>query len=523
MSQENNLLSASVKEAYLRGEEDETLEPRVLMKAGGTPAGRLRPGDGVIFYNLRGEREIQLTRSLTEPGFDRFPVSLDLGLRFATLIEYQKDLAVQVAFAPPGTIRDTLSEVISRQGLSQVKITEGEKAFHVTYFFNGKREEPFPGERRVIVPTRKDVALFDEAPEMSLEGIKDAVAREIGEGTDRFILVNLPNVDVVGHVENPGAVVKAVEAVDRAAYFIVERAEEAGITVLVVADHGSVERWYYPGGLVDTGHTDSPVPFILVHPGKPELAGGGELADVAPTVLEILGLPVPPAMTGKSLLARGAGEPAARTLLLILDGWGLREEAEGNLIARAHTPAMDRLLREYPSTKLRAAGESVGLPPKTVGNSEAGHLHLGAGRRIYADRMRVNRAVSDGSFFKNEAFLSVMREVKGKKKALHLLGIVSFFSSHGSLDHLFALMEMARREGLPEVYIHAMLGRRGELPESGARYVAMVEQRAKELGVGEVVSVIGRYWSLDREENWDRIEKTYRMLVEGKGIPVGIT
>jgi 2,3-bisphosphoglycerate-independent phosphoglycerate mutase len=206
-------------------------------------------------------------------------------------------------------------------------------------------------------------------------------------------------------------------------------------------------------------------------------------------------------------------------LLLLLDGWGWNEEQKGNLIAQADTPRMDALLAAWPRTTLLAAGEAVGLPAGTVGNSEAGHLHIGAGRRIYSDRVRIDRTIADGSFFRNEAFLQTIRSVHSHGKALHLIGIVSFFSSHGSIRHLFALMELARREGVRNLYIHAMLGRRGEMPESGAHYIGSVERKAAEIGLGKAVSVIGRYWSMDREENWDRIEKTYRMLVHGEGTP----
>ena len=176
-------------------------------------------------------------------------------------------------------------------------------------------------------------------------------------------------------------------------------------------------------------------------------------------------------------------------------------------------------MQKWPHTTLEAAGESVGLPKGTVGNSEAGHLHIGAGRRIYSDRVKIDRAIADGSFFRNEAFLRTVHAARDRGAALHIMGIVSFFSSHGSINHLFALMDLAKQEGIRELYIHAMLGRRGEMPESGAHYVASIEKKATEIGLGKVVSVIGRYWSMDREENWDRIGKTYRMLVNGEGTP----
>jgi 2,3-bisphosphoglycerate-independent phosphoglycerate mutase len=134
--------------------------------------------------------------------------------------------------------------------------------------------------------------------------------------------------------------------------------------------------------------------------------------------------------------------------------------------------------------------------------------------------LRIDRAIADGSFFDKDAFLEPIRAVRDTGRFLHLMGIVSFFSSHGSVNHLLALMDLAKREGLRDVFIHAMLGRRGEQPDSGANYIEMIERKTEEIGVGRVVSVIGRYWSMDREENWDRIQKTYRMLIYGEGTPI---
>ncbi len=515
-------MSRAVRAAYRTGEEDETLKPLVLF-AGGKPVGRIGEGDSVLFYNIRGEREIELTRSLVEEDFPEFPVKTGMGLHFATMIEYQKGLPVRVAFPPAGVLRDTLSETLAANKLRQVKITEAEKAVHVHFFLNGKREGTFPGEERIIVPTRKDVALFDEAPEMSIAAITEAAAGKMRDRDCDVIFVNLPNVDVVGHIENEAAVLRAVEAVDHHAGILVEAAKREGLDVILTADHGTVEKWLYPDGAVDTGHTDSPVPFLLVgRDGDIALRQEGELADIAPTVLDLLAIPRPAAMTGRSLIESNAGGRCfrRRLLFLILDGWGFNERSAGNLIARAKTPVMDGLWNHQPRAILLASGEAVGLPAGTVGNSEVGHLHIGAGRRVYSDRVLIDRAIADGSFFRNTAFLGPMRAARDAGQALHLMGIVSFFSSHGSVNHLLALLEMAKKEGVRDVYIHAMLGRRGEQPESGANYIGMIEKKTEEIRLGRVVSVIGRYWSMDREENWDRIERTYRMLVYGDGRPV---
>ncbi len=515
-------MAEAVRAAYAAGQEDEALEPLVRVDAEGRPVGCIQDGDYVIFYDVRGEREIELTSAFVDadfPHFDRPAMTVP----FATMIEYHPDLDVHVAFPPLGRLEGNLYETVSRAGLHQVKVVESEKAIHVSFFLNGKVQEAFPGEERVIIASPRPATQSQMPPDMSAANVADAAIEALRDPGNALVTVNLCNVDVIGHIEDPGAIRQAVETVDAQAGRIVEAARTAGVTTILTADHGTVERWYYPDGTIDTGHTDSPVPLILIDPelrNEVELHQGGALTDVAPTVLRLLSLPKPAPMTGESLLAMPAGAGGRRVLLLILDGWGIGDGGPGDLIAQAHTPVMDGLLTRWPSTQLKASGPAVGMPTGTVGNSEAGHLHIGAGRVVPADRVRINQALDDGSFFENEAFRWAMRGCKRDGSRLHLLGIVSFYSSHGSVDHLLALMEMARRDGVPHVYVHGMLGRRGERPESGAIYIEQVEREAERLGVGEVATVIGRFWSLDREEHWDRIEKTYRMLVEGAGKPV---
>jgi 2,3-bisphosphoglycerate-independent phosphoglycerate mutase len=519
-------MGEAIRRAYRAGQEDETLLPIVKTGAGGTPRGRIGPGEAVIFYDLRGEREIEITRSLVEDGFSHFPVAGPLGLRFATMIEYAPSLPVEVAFPKEGRIRDTLAETVGRAGLRLLKIAESEKAAHIGFFMNGRSEEVFPGEERKIVPSPEGLTNYDEVPEMSAGRVADEIAAAVAAGRHDLIVANFANVDVVGHIENKAAVVAAVEAVDRALGVVAAAARTGGAVLAVTADHGTVEEWLYPDGQINTGHTRNPVPFILVDfagaSGGAALRGEGELADVAPTVLDLLGIEKPAVMTGRSLLiARPESRPrGTKIVLIILDGWGLRSETAGNLIAEARTPHFEDLWAKFPHAALRASGDAVGLPAGTVGNSEAGHLHLGAGRRILLDRVRIDAAIADASFFENPAFLGAMAHARDRRRPLHLMGIISHYSSHGTIRHLFALLELARRAGVSEVFIHGFIGRRGEKPESGAIYVEKVEAKCRELGLGEVVTVMGRYWSLDREENWDRVERAYRALVYGEGTRV---
>ncbi|MCL7452934.1 MAG: phosphoglycerate mutase (2,3-diphosphoglycerate-independent) [Anaerolineae bacterium] len=516
-------MSEAVRAAYRTGQEDETLEPLVRVDAQGRPVGGIQDGDYVIFYDIRGEREVELTAAFVDGEFPHFPRP-PMTVGFATMIEYHPDLDVRVAFPPLGAVENTLSQVVARAGLRQAKVVESEKAIHVSFFLNGKAQEPFPGEERIVVPSPHGAAFTEMPAQMSASAVADAAILALQDEANALVTANLCNVDVIGHIENPAAIQVAVETVDAQAKRIVEAALAAGVSAVVTADHGTVERWYYPDGTIDTGHTDSPVPFVLVDAGLGHgatLHEGGALTDVAPTVLGLLGLPQPEGMTGRSLLPSRLPAGERRVLLLILDGWGIGDGGPGDLIARASTPFMDEIRSTWPYTALAAAGPAVGMPAGTVGNSEAGHLHIGAGRIIPADRVRIDRALEDGSFYENEAFLWAMQGARRNGSRLHLLGIVSFYSSHGSVDHLLVLMEMAHRQEMPEVYIHSMLGRRGERPESGAIYIEQVEREAERLGVGQVATVIGRFWSLDREGHWDRIEKTYRMLVEGQGQPVG--
>ncbi len=518
-------MADAVRAAYRAGEEDEAMEPRVLVDAEGRPIGRIADGDYCIFYDIRGEREIELTQAFVQPGFEHFAVR-PIRTCWATMIQYAPHLDVKVAFPPQETLSETLCEVIGRAGLRQAKVCESEKAIHASFFLNGKRTEPMPGEDRFVVESPRDVANHDERPEMSAAEVADRAIEVLRGGEHALTFVNFANVDVLGHIENKPAILKAVETVDREAGRLVDAALQEGVTVLVTADHGTVEKWYYPEGTVDTGHTDSPVPLVLIDAaldgrGDGVLGGGGALTDVAPTVLALMGLEPPEVMTGTNLIAPGSldGE-SRRVLLVLLDGWGVGDGSDADLIAQAETPVMDRLRDQYPSTTLAASGPAVGMPEGTVGNSECGHLHIGAGRVVYSDRLRIEAAISDGSFRTNKAFRWAVDGAKRDGTRLHLVGIISFYSSHGSVEHLLELLRMADEAGVDEVYVHGMLGRRGERPESGAIYTETVEKECARLGTGRFATIIGRFWSLDREGNWDRIEKTYRALVEGDGTPV---
>jgi len=205
------------------------------------------------------------------------------------------------------------------------------------------------------------------------------------------------------------------------------------------------------------------------------------------------------------------------TLLMILDGFGHREQEHGNAIKAARTPNLDRLRALYPSTLIGASGMDVGLPDGQMGNSEVGHLNIGAGRIVYQKLTRISKAIEDGDFFENAVLVEAMDSALKKGTALHLIGLVSDGGVHSHNTHLYALLKMAKERGLEKVYVHCLMDGRDVPPHSGKGFIAELEEKMREIGVGRIVTIIGRYYAMDRDNRWDRVEKAYQAMVYGEG------
>ena len=205
------------------------------------------------------------------------------------------------------------------------------------------------------------------------------------------------------------------------------------------------------------------------------------------------------------------------TVLLILDGYGERKEKDGNAIALANTPVMDKLKKEFPYVEGQASGLFVGLPDGQMGNSEVGHMNMGAGRIVYQELTRITKAIEDGDFFENKALKEAVEHCKKENSALHFMGLVASGGVHSHIGHIYGLLELAKREGLKKVYLHAFLDGRDTPPDSGKSFLMDVEKKMRELGVGEIATISGRYYAMDRDKNYDRVEKAYRAMVDGTG------
>lgn len=302
MTEGVGIQAASAEEAvrmgYERGETDEFLKPTVI-----DPQGLVREGDSMIFFNFRPDRARQITRAFVQPDFREFE-RMYLRPFFVCMTQYDESIDAPVAF-PPEYLKETLGEVLSRAGLRQLRIAETEKYAHVTYFFNGGREEPFTGEDRILIPSPK-IPTYDLKPEMSAPEVTSTVVERIRSGGYDVVIMNYANPDMVGHTGIYEAAVRAVEAVDRGVGTVVDEVLSRGGVALITSDHGNAEKMLEKStGEPHTAHTTNRVPFILA--GCDDVSGlrdDGILADVAPTMLELLGIEKPSSMSGRSLIKR---------------------------------------------------------------------------------------------------------------------------------------------------------------------------------------------------------------------------
>jgi len=291
----------AIKASYAKEIFDEQFVPTVILE-NGLPVAKIQNNDAIIFFNFRPDRMRQIAKAFVLPDFDKFSRERLNNVFSVSMIEYEKGLPIEVA-VPPNVIKNTLAEAVSNAGLTQLHIAETEKYAHVTFFLNGTKEDPFPGEDRVIIPSPQ-VSSYDQVPAMSTYEITDRIVKEISAEKYDFIVANFANPDMVGHTGVLKAAIMAVEFVDSCLGRIVARIKELDGVLLVTADHGNCEEMLVEGeNSCDTAHSTNPVPFYLFnHPAK--LRRKGILADIAPTILDLLGIEKPKEMTGEDLIIR---------------------------------------------------------------------------------------------------------------------------------------------------------------------------------------------------------------------------
>lgn len=515
-------LADGVRDLLNKGQTDYALEALILVDEQEKPIGCVESGDGVVFCCRRGEREIQLTEAFTNLEFEHFSRLPLENLDFAILTLYhEKFKDLPVAFAPLKE-RHTLGEIVSNANLSQLRVAESEKFTHITFFLNGGNNIIYPGEDHKRVLTKKGIP-FEEIPELSLAEVCDEVLTGIEKQYD-LIVTNFANGDVIGHTPSPTAKIKCAEVVDQHLEKVVSAARNSGYLIFITADHGNLEELFQTDGSQHVSHTSNLVPFLVIDPlsnNHIDIADG-ILADIAPTILNALNIDPTPPMDGKNLVQKPTWNGQQKVLLIILDGWGLGKDNENNPIFLANTPFWDRLLERYPHSCLQASGRAVGLGQSKAGNSEAGHMNIGAGRIVLQDDVRLDTAMQDGSFYRNPVLLEVINEIKKRETKLHLIGLLTEKSSHGSIDYPLAAMRMARDQGLKDVYLHLIFDGRSTQPGSAPEYLKKLDEQIREIGIGKIASGIGRKYALDRDGNYARTKKAYNAFVRGIGIKIMI-
>ena len=288
----------AVEKAYERGENDEFVTPTIILK-NNEPVSVISNKDSVIFFNFRSDRAREITRAFIDDDFNGFKRKIFPHTHFVCLTQYDETFKVPVAF-PPDSLKNILADILSYHNLKQLRIAETEKYAHVTFFFNGGRETPVVGEERILVPSPK-VATYDHKPEMSAYPVTDEVVKAVSSGKFDIIILNYANLDMVGHTGIFEAAVKATEAVDKCAGKVFEAVSSAGGLLILTADHGNAEQMLDETGGIHTAHTCNPVPFLFCDAGVK--LRDGILADIAPTLLEVLGIEKPKEMTGTSLIS----------------------------------------------------------------------------------------------------------------------------------------------------------------------------------------------------------------------------
>ncbi|MDC6384335.1 2,3-bisphosphoglycerate-independent phosphoglycerate mutase [Flagellimonas taeanensis] len=292
-------IGKAMQESYDEGVTDEFIKPLVLTDANAEPLAKVQPGDVIIFFNFRTDRGRELTQALSQQDFHEQNMH-KMDLYYVTMTNYDESFKGVKVIYDKDNIKETLGEVLSKNGKKQIRIAETEKYPHVTFFFNGGREEPFKGEQRILCPSPK-VATYDLQPEMSAYEIRDAIIPELQKGEVDFVCLNFANPDMVGHTGVMSAAIKACETVDECAKDVITAGLENGYTSIVIADHGNCDTMVNPDGSPNTAHTTNPVPLILVDKELKQIKSG-VLGDIAPTILKLMGVAQPEAMTQKPLV-----------------------------------------------------------------------------------------------------------------------------------------------------------------------------------------------------------------------------
>lgn len=531
---QNNAVLVAKEALELDGKDDYFIKPTIVDEDT-----KINEGDSVIIFNFRGDRAEPILRLLTgDSTFKHFPIkNLNLNIvPFAVYNDkYFKEHGIE-GVVKESSVSKTLGEVLAENGKTQVRIAESEKFKHVTYFFDGLREITFSGMDTVQIPSN-DIDKHWKKPEMKALDIAQETVKWIlgteGKNKKDFVVVNFANLDILGHFEKFDSIVEGALAVDNAMGLIREAVRKAGGVLITTADHGSGEQKVKldekgipildeeGNPIPHKAHAfDNKVPFIIEGAGNVRLKQSGSLKNIAPTILELMGIKKPSQMTADSLV-EGAVDKTVNgpVVLVIRDGWGISkfknpEALKYNAVYQAHLRAQkqgikfndDELLANNPHTELWAHGEYVGHPAYQMGDSENGHSNIGAGREVPSTLFTLDKMLETGEFTNNKIVHQAIENAKKDGHRLHLIGMVSEGGVHSHIQHLFKLLQVIskEKEGMNNIVLHPIFdGRDIETSETpGWESLRQVFQVVNKLNLRDIFKIgvmSGRYYAMDRD------------------------
>ena len=551
---------------------DEFMPPIIV---GDPKDGQIGPDDAAIFYNFRNDRMREpvaavLDTDISDGGsFKGFPLSSDFHPHVVMMTPYHSAFRRKASHVvDPILFNHTMFDVMSEHGVSVLRVAESEKKPHVTHFMDGQRDVQRENEEIFIVPSPKEVGTYDQKPEMSAEATTDRVVKSLQSHEHNFTFINYANTDMVGHTGNFEAAKRAAEFVDTQIGRVLEEAKKQNALVVITSDHGNAEEMVDEKGRPHTKHTLNPVHFMIYDPSgqinsqtaslrdiDPDVKKSAKLSDVWPTLAQIFGWKLPerePAdypkgypeeykgLSGSLLTkfdSRLQVDLKKRPVVMILtDGWGLGPtvgpRATTNAIFQAYTPNISHLWNDpnVVKTRLYTHGPYVGLPEGIQGGSEIGHKNLGLEVVATSEISEIFRQIKTHELFHNKALIDAMEHVRKTHGKLHLIGLLSDGGVHSHQDQLYALMQMAKSRNVPVVVNHVITDGRDTAPTSGAgEYLPALMAETDKLnqqffgGTKFVIGdVMGRYWAMDRDRRWGRVELAYNVWTRRSGINLGL-
>lgn len=524
----------------------ERMGPKIVQDPEGNPVGRIEDydqpgrGDSLVIYNVNGDNIVGLAESLSDPSYQKFPAIPNLDLSLYTMVPYSADLNAKTAFSKV-TAPQSLGQILSDAGISQSRIMGKNRVKAMTNALDGNMAITYaPDTYQLVEVESPAVETLPENPGYNSTQIADRTIERITQTNDRVIITNFAAPDLLGQTGDLVLASEGLDAMDQQLERTIQAARDAGMTVLVTGTYGNVEQMLDDMDTPVRGrynsHTTNPVPFIFIDDRDQRLATeldilqeGLSIGSVAPTILEVLGLEKPQQMTAPSVFRDFQPMRNERVLVITVDGIGSTPEMRGNAIDLTRQRLqrenrrlyLDDLFVSQPVTDLAASGTNVGIREGKAGYPEATYFALGTGlapEDIKLEMVRIDEAIENENFPENPVFNEAIDRALRDGTKLHLLGLVSDSEVDASIDHLAALLNLAKSKGMAknDVIIHSITDGIDEAPLSATDNIKKVVQLTEEIGVGTLATIGGRYWFMNQEQENDKIERAYNALVNQK-------